>query len=124
MDLLPDEYFKNAGVTVPSAADRLRSFSTNTLQLITEKGSNLFAELVLAEPRMRIDRTTPYSNMINPYTGRLANKPPVVVSGRDAGGLEALCMMDSLSRPRHASKGFPWRRLGFAPRPMAFIHPG
>ena len=24
MDLLPDEYFKNAGVTVPSAADRLR----------------------------------------------------------------------------------------------------
>ena len=76
MDILPDEYFKNAGVTVPSAASRLRRFSTNTLQLITEKGSNLFAELVLAEPRIRIDRTTPYSNMINPYTGRLANKPP------------------------------------------------
>jgi len=76
MDILPDEYFKNAGVSAPSAADRLRSFSTNTLQFITDKGSNLFAELVMAEPRIRIDRTSPYSNMINPYTGRRATKPP------------------------------------------------
>ena len=40
MDILPDEYFKNAGVSAPSAADRLRS------------------------------------NMINPYTGGRATKPP------------------------------------------------
>jgi hypothetical protein len=52
----------------PSLEKRLLHFANDTFQFVTEKGKKLLASLTLVEPRMRIDRQSPFAGMINPYT--------------------------------------------------------
>ncbi len=76
--LMPDEFFRDndINITRPSLAERLRLFSKETFQFVTESGENLQARLKLIEPRLRKERQSPFAGMINPMTGRPVPGPP------------------------------------------------
>jgi hypothetical protein len=74
--LVPDDWLKDAKVNRPSPAERMRQFSSEMFQFITDKGETLLAELKLVEPRMRTDRQSPYAGMINPITRRRVPDAP------------------------------------------------
>ena len=76
MDLLPDDFFKQAGVDPPPLQERLKRFSKETFQFLIDEETNLPAELKLVEPRMRKDRPNPFAGMINPYTRQVVPGPP------------------------------------------------
>jgi len=67
-DLVPDEWMKNQSDKRPDQKTREAHFSKNVLQIITDKNKNLTANFRLIEPRMRVDRQSPFAGMINPYT--------------------------------------------------------
>jgi len=67
-DLVPDDWVNEQGVERPDTASRMRHFSDQVLQIVTPDGEKLQAELVLVEPRQRVDRKSPFAGMINPYT--------------------------------------------------------
>ena len=76
--IMPDEFFRDndINITRPSPAKRLRFFSEETFQFVTEGGENLQAQLKLIEPRLRKERQSPFAGMINPMTGRPVPGPP------------------------------------------------
>jgi hypothetical protein len=76
IDLLPDDWFKNAAVKPPPIEARIKRFSEETFQFIAVDKRKLSAKLILAEPRMRKDRPNPFAGMINPYTRRPVPGPP------------------------------------------------
>lgn len=67
-DLVPDVWIKDSKLQRASLEKRLLHFANDTFQFVTEKGKKLPASLTLVEPRMRIDRQSPFAGMINPYT--------------------------------------------------------
>jgi hypothetical protein len=76
IDLLPDDFLKAAGVEPPPLKERIKRFSSETFQFVTDTEKNLQAELKLIEPRMRKDRPNPFAGAINPATGRPVPGPP------------------------------------------------
>jgi hypothetical protein len=76
IDLLPDDILKGSGAKPPPLEERLRRFSSDTFQLITEEKRKLQAELKLVEPRLRKDRPNPFAGVINPVTRRPVPGPP------------------------------------------------
>jgi hypothetical protein len=75
-ELIPDEWFKDSASKRPSLEQRMKTFATQRLQLITGEGVTLPAKLVLAEPRQRVDRQSAYAGMINPLTRRRVQEAP------------------------------------------------
>jgi hypothetical protein len=87
-ELIPDEWFNkltddSASTSVngafsnrPSLEQRMQTFATERLQFITEKGVKLPASLKLVEPRMRVDRLSPFAGMINPMTRQRVKGAP------------------------------------------------
>jgi len=75
-ELVPDDWLKDLNVTRPSLSERLRSFSKETFQFITDSGDGLQAQVSLVEPRLRTDRQSPYAGMINPLTRQRVPEPP------------------------------------------------
>jgi len=67
-ELIPDDWLKGMSVSRPPVAERMRRFAERTLQVIGPDGKHLPARLELVEPRLRIDRRSPFAGMINPYT--------------------------------------------------------
>jgi hypothetical protein len=76
IDLLPDDFLKQAGIEPHPLQERMRRFSTETFQFIADDKSRLQAELKLSEPRLRKDRPNPFAGMINPITRRPVPGPP------------------------------------------------
>jgi hypothetical protein len=76
VELLPDEFLKEAKIEPPPLAVRMRRFSEETLQIVTGEGRRLQAELVLSEPRARKERFSPLAGSINPYTRQPIPGPP------------------------------------------------
>ena len=74
-ELVPDELLQDA-VDRPSLEQRMKFFAAERLQFITDKGSKLSARLELVEPRMRVDRDSPFAGMINPYTRQRIGEAP------------------------------------------------
>ncbi len=74
--LLPDDWLKKDVASRPSLAERLRRFSAETFQIITDDGTKLQANLRLAEPRRRKERTSAFAGMINPTTRQRVPEPP------------------------------------------------
>jgi hypothetical protein len=60
----------------PGAEERMQRFSREGLAFVTDKGEYLPANLVTAEPRMRVDRQSPFAGMINPITRRRVPDAP------------------------------------------------
>lgn len=74
--LVPDEFLKRDLTSRPPLSERLEQFSAETLQVITDDGTTLQADLKLVEPRVRKDRYSPFAGMINPTTRRRVPGPP------------------------------------------------
>ncbi len=74
--LLPDEWLKKDVASRPSLPERLRRFSTETFQIITDDGTKLQANLRLAEQRRRKERASAFAGLINPTTRQRVPGPP------------------------------------------------
>ena len=75
-ELIPDDWVKdNATERLPLEA-RMQHFADRTFQVVTESGEKLTARLVLVEPRMRVDRKSPFAGMINPMTRQRVPEAP------------------------------------------------
>ena len=66
-DLVPDDWLRDAAGR-PSLEERLERFSREGLQFVTDQGDQLIAKAVTIEPRLRVDRQSPFAGMINPMT--------------------------------------------------------
>ena len=66
-DLLPDDWLRDTSGRA-GLDRRMQRYSQEELQFVTESGDRLSAELVTAEPRLRVDRQSPFAGMINPTT--------------------------------------------------------
>lgn len=75
-ELLPDDWLSQQDAERPSLAERLKTFSSGTFQIVTEDGTRLQAEAKRIEARSRKDRFSPYAGMINPYTRRAVRQAP------------------------------------------------
>jgi hypothetical protein len=75
-DLIPDRLMKNAGEGRPSEGERLKHFANEVLRITGPDGEALPAELKLVEPRLRVDRKSPFAGMINPQTRRRVPEAP------------------------------------------------
>lgn len=67
-DLVPDDWLKSDIQERPGLDERMRRFSSEKIQFVTETGEKLQGRLETAEPRIRVDRQSPYAGMINPIT--------------------------------------------------------
>jgi len=75
-DLVPDAWMKQETTDRPDEAARIRRFAEERFQFITGSGEKLPAEVVLIEPRERVDRRSPFAGMINPYTRQRVAEAP------------------------------------------------
>ena len=75
-DLIPGSLMKNAGKGRPGEGERLDHFSKEVLSILGPDGEVLSAELKLVEPRLRVDRKSPFAGMINPQTRRRVPEAP------------------------------------------------
>ena len=67
-ELVPDAWLSEADEVRPSLEERMRTFSSERFRFVTETGEALQARLELVEPRLRVDRKSPFAGMINPLT--------------------------------------------------------
>jgi len=75
-ELVPDEWLKDSVTERPSLEQRMHTFATERLQIVTDKGEKLPAKLELVEPRQRVDRVSAYTGMINPMTRQRVREAP------------------------------------------------
>lgn len=75
-DLIPDQLWKDGGEGRPPENERLAHFSNSVLSILGPDGVPLSAELKRAEPRLRVDRKSPYAGMINPQTRQRVPEAP------------------------------------------------
>ncbi len=66
-DLVPDDWLRDSSGR-PGRDERLARFSREGLQFVTDTGEQLMAEAVTIEPRLRVDRQSPFAGMVNPIT--------------------------------------------------------
>ncbi len=66
-DLVPDDFLRDA-TGRESLEERLARFSREGLKFVTDQGEVLQAQAVTIEPRLRVDRQSPFAGMINPIT--------------------------------------------------------
>ncbi len=74
--LVPDQWLEESDIQRPPQTERLRRFSDSGLQFITGSGEKLQAQLKLVEPRLRVDRKSPFAGMLNPTTRRVVPDAP------------------------------------------------
>ncbi len=75
--IMPDEFFGEDGAAERAPeAERLAEFANEGLQVLTAEGKKLPVEVLLVEPRMRVDRASIFAGMQNPITGRITPGPP------------------------------------------------
>jgi hypothetical protein len=75
-ELVPDDWLKEGASERPPLEERLQQFATQTFQVVTDAGERLPARLDLVEPRMRVDRKSPFAGMINPMTRQRVPEAP------------------------------------------------
>lgn len=75
-ELVPDDFFPEPIPGRPGLEDRMQVFTDTGFQIITDTGKKLPAKIDLVEPRMRIDRPSPFAGSINPYTRQRVPGPP------------------------------------------------
>jgi len=68
LELVPDDWLGDQENNRPSLERRMHTFATQRFKFVTSKGEALPARLQLVEPRMRVDRQSPFAGMINPLT--------------------------------------------------------
>lgn len=76
VDLIPDDMLKDGGMNRPPQVERMAHFSTRVLSITGPDGVPLPAKLRLAEPRLRVDRKSPFAGALNPSTGQRVPDAP------------------------------------------------
>ena len=74
--LIPDDFFQGSNIQRPTLQERVRQFAEEDFQVIADGTRKLPARLLVAEPRFRKERPSPYANKINPYTLQRIPGPP------------------------------------------------
>lgn len=115
-DLIPDDWIEDKDVRRPPLAQRIEHFASSRLKFIADDGKPLPAELVLVEPRMRVDRRSPFAGMINPYTRQRVPEPPA-----DKRVLYAEIIYPFTARPAHITMVPPLDDQGRAEVTLGFI---
>ena len=75
-DLVPDDWLNDKPISRPDEASRIRRFAEERFQFIAGSGEKLPAEVVVIEPRERVDRRSPFAGMINPFTRQRVPEAP------------------------------------------------
>jgi hypothetical protein len=75
-ELVPDDWIKASVEERVSVEQRMQTFATERFQFVTEEGVQLPAHLQLVEPRMRVNRKSPFAGMINPLTRQRVPEAP------------------------------------------------
>ncbi|RKZ47284.1 MAG: hypothetical protein DRQ48_10310 [Gammaproteobacteria bacterium] len=75
-ELIPDDWLKDSSIKRAPVEERLQNFADNKFQFITDTGEKLSANLILLEPRLRIDRKSRFAGKINPYTKQRIPEAP------------------------------------------------
>ena len=75
-ELIPNGFFSKPLPGRPDLAQRQKIFAETVLQVVTDQGDKLTVTFDLVEPRLRIERPSPFVGMINPYTRRPIPGPP------------------------------------------------
>ena len=114
-ELVPDDFFPEPIPGRPGPEERIRIFADQTFQVITDTGQKLPAVLDLVEPRMRVERPSPFAGSINPYTRQRIPGPP-----DDKRVLYAELTYPFEGKPKSLTfippvdeKGFPKAAIGF-----------
>jgi hypothetical protein len=75
-ELIPDDWITDDAPRRPPLEERMKRFSESHFQFVTEAGEKLPARLDVVEPRMRVDRKSPFAGMINPFSRRRVPEAP------------------------------------------------
>ena len=75
-ELVPDDWVKDGAAKGHHWNCVCSTFAAETFQVVTESGEQLPARLELVEPRMRVDRKSPFAGMINPMTRQRVPEAP------------------------------------------------
>ena len=75
-ELVPDDWLNDSADERPALQERLQHFAEQTFQVLTDSGERLPARLDLVEPRLRVDRKSPFAGMINPMTRQRVPEAP------------------------------------------------
>jgi hypothetical protein len=75
-ELVPDSLFSEPISGRPGLEERIQAFAESGFQVVTDSGEKLSAKLDLAEPRLRVQRPSPFAGTINPYTRQRVPGPP------------------------------------------------
>jgi len=75
-DLIPDDWTARMNIQRPPLEVRQTHFANHTLVIKAADGEILPARFVTVEPRVRIDRQSPFAGMINPYTRQRIPEAP------------------------------------------------
>jgi len=75
-ELIPEGFFSEPLPGRPSLAKRQQIFAQRILQVVTDQGEKLPVNFALVEPRIRVERPSPFAGMISPYTRRPILGPP------------------------------------------------
>lgn len=75
-ELVPDNFFPEPIPNRPNLEERQQIFAEKTFQVIADNGERLPVTFSMIEPRMRIERTSPFVGSINPYTRQVIPGPP------------------------------------------------
>lgn len=75
-ELIPDDFFPEPIPNRPTLEKRQHIFAEKILQIVTDRGDKLPVSFDLVEPRLRIERPSPFVGSINPYTRQIIPGPP------------------------------------------------
>jgi hypothetical protein len=75
-ELVPDNFFSPPIAGRPGLEERQKLFASQVLQVVADGDQVLPVSFDLVEPRMRIERPSPFAGMISPYTRRPIPGPP------------------------------------------------
>jgi len=75
-ELIPADFLSKPIPGRPNLAERQQIFANQIFQIVTDQGEKLPVNFALVEPRIRIERPSPFVGMINPYNRRPIPGPP------------------------------------------------
>lgn len=75
-ELIPESFFPEPIPGRPGLGERQKIIADRLFQVITDTGEKLPVTIDQVEPRLRIDRPSPFAGIINPYTRRRIPGPP------------------------------------------------
>ena len=75
-ELIPESFFSEPLPGRPGLAKRQQIFAERVLQVVTDQGEKLHVNFALVEPRIRVERPSPFAGKISPFTRQRIPGPP------------------------------------------------